>query len=77
MSQHPSLRSSGKLTQQRNVLKRYERVLRILKEKGEEGLSVFALPKYKRPRLKAGRREVVTEEGKAEEKKEIDEEAKG
>lgn len=48
MSQHPSLRSSGKDKQHRSVLKRYERI-KILKEKdkwkSEE--SVYGLPKVK------------------------------
>ncbi len=48
MSQHPSLRSSGKDKKHRSVLKRYERV-KILKDKDkwktEE--SVYGLPKVK------------------------------
>lgn len=53
MSQHPSLRSSGKDKQHRSVLKRYER-LKLLKdkEKWDEKDSVFGLPKVKVVRFK-------------------------
>ena len=48
MSQHPSLKSSGKIKKKRSVLKRYERV-DILKaqEQWDENKSVFGLPKTK------------------------------
>jgi small basic protein (TIGR04137 family) len=48
MSQHPSLRSSGKDKQHRSVLKRYERI-KILKEKDKwkDEESVYGLPKVK------------------------------
>jgi small basic protein (TIGR04137 family) len=48
MSRHPSLKSSGKITVKRNVLKRYERV-DILKKAGKwkDGDKPFGLPKTK------------------------------
>ena len=48
MSQHPSLRSSGKDKAHRSVLKRYERI-KLLKEKEEwtDKESVYGLPKVK------------------------------
>ena len=48
MSQHPSLRSSGKDKAHRSVLKRYERV-KLLKEKEKwtDDESVYGLPKVK------------------------------
>jgi hypothetical protein len=54
MSQHPSLRSSGKDKKQRSVLKRFERVKTLQdKEKwDEEKDSVFGLPKVKVTRFK-------------------------
>ncbi len=48
MSRHPSFGRGSKIKQERNVLKRYERV-DVLKKKGKwkEGNSVFGLPKTK------------------------------
>jgi small basic protein (TIGR04137 family) len=48
MSRHPSFGRGSKIKQDRNVLKRYERV-DVLKKKGKwkEGASVFGLPKTK------------------------------
>lgn len=63
MSQHPSLRSSGKDKQHRSVLKRYER-LKLLKdkEKWEEKNSVFGLPKVKVVRFKIKKEKAVAAE---------------
>ena len=49
MSQHPTLKVSGKIRKKRNVLKRFERI-DILSEDGrwKEGDKVFGLPKTKR-----------------------------
>ncbi len=46
MSQHPSLRTGGKIKKKRNVLKRFERV-DILQADGrwKEGDKAFGLPK--------------------------------
>ena len=49
MSKHPSLKASGRIRTQRNVLKRFERI-NILKQDGrwQEGQKVLsALPKTK------------------------------
>ena len=53
MSQHPSLKVSSAGTEQRSVLKRFEKV-KILQEKKlwNEGTSIFHLPKVKTVRLK-------------------------
>ena len=50
MSQHPSLRGSGKITSRRNVLKRFERI-EVLKSAGKwkEGDRGRGLPKTKPP----------------------------
>ena len=48
MSQHSSLKSVGKLSTKRNVLKRFERI-EVLKKEGryKDGQRVFGLPKTK------------------------------
>ena len=48
MSQHPSLKTGGKIKQKRNVLKRFERI-DILKSKNawQDGDKVLGLPKTK------------------------------
>ncbi|OPZ24448.1 MAG: hypothetical protein BWZ02_02836 [Lentisphaerae bacterium ADurb.BinA184] len=48
MSQHRSLKSSGKIRKKRNVLKRFERI-DILREDGRhsDGSRVWGLPKTK------------------------------
>ncbi len=48
MSQHSSLKSSGKIVAKRNVLKRFERV-DLMKKRGQwkETSRGFALPKVK------------------------------
>jgi small basic protein (TIGR04137 family) len=48
MSQHPSLKTGGKIKQKRNVLKRFERI-DLLKSKRvwKDGDKVLGLPKTK------------------------------
>ncbi len=48
MSQHSSLKSSGKIVAKRNVLKRFERV-DLMKKRGQwkDGSRGFGLPKTK------------------------------
>jgi len=48
MSLHPSLKTKGKVSAKRNVLKRYERI-DVLKEDGryKDGQRVWGLPKTK------------------------------
>ena len=57
MSRHPSLKIKDSDLQHRNVLKRFERIALFLKKSGEDGLEIFKLPKYKRKRLKALKKE--------------------
>jgi small basic protein (TIGR04137 family) len=48
MSQHPSLKVASKITTKRNVLKRFERIDRLLeKGKWKEGDRALGLPKTK------------------------------
>jgi len=76
MARHPSLKIKDSDLQHRNVLKRFERIAMFLKKSGEENLSVFKLPKFKRKRLKGLKKEVkkeeaaVPSEGESGEKKE-------
>lgn len=48
MSRHPSLRTSGKLSEKKSVYPRFARI-EVLKKKGKwkEGDSVYGLPKTK------------------------------
>lgn len=64
MSQHPSLRSSGKDKAQRSVLKRYERI-KILKEKDKwkDEESVYGLQKVKIVKFKVKKEKAVAAEG--------------
>ena len=62
MARHPSLKINDSDLQHRNVLKRFERITMFLKKSGEENLSVFKLPKFKRKRLKGVKKEVKKEE---------------
>ena len=59
MSKHPSLKIKTQ-AQQRNVLKRFERIALMMKKSGEE-VDVFKLPKYKRKRLKTAKHVVKKE----------------
>ncbi len=55
MSLHKSLVSKAALKRHRNVLSRAERVKRLMDDESwQEGRSVFALPKVKIRRVKAG-----------------------
>jgi len=48
MSQHPSLKVSGKIRKKRNVLKRFERIDILTKEgRWQDGDKVLGLPKTK------------------------------
>jgi small basic protein (TIGR04137 family) len=50
MSQHPSLKLSGKIRKKRNVLKRFERIDILSKEgRWKEGDKALGLPKTKSP----------------------------
>ncbi len=64
MSQHPSLRSSGKDKAHRSVLKRYERV-KLLKEKEKwtDEESVYGLPKVKIVKYKVKKEKAAVAEG--------------
>ncbi|HDL09830.1 MAG TPA: hypothetical protein ENG39_01065 [Candidatus Omnitrophica bacterium] len=66
MSRHPSLKIKTQ-AQQRNVLKRFERVAMVINS-GEDEVNVFKLPKYKRKRLKAAKH--VAKEEREEQKTE-------
>lgn len=63
MTQHPSLRSSGKSKQHRSVLKRFEKLKHLI-EKGEweEGRSIFGLPKIKLLKFKIKKEKADPEE---------------
>jgi small basic protein (TIGR04137 family) len=72
MGLHPSLKRGQKLGGERSVLKRSERIKRLLEEeKWEEGDSVLGLPKVKVVKMKAIKKE------KPKEKEEEKETAKG
>ncbi len=62
MSIHPSLRSQSAGGALRSVLKRHERVRRLM-DKGdwEEGRSMFGLPKLKQVKVKAHKAEAKEE----------------
>ena len=55
MSIHPSLRTGkGKTSATRNVLKRHERVRKLMSDgRWEDKRSIFGLPKIKQERIKA------------------------
>lgn len=66
MSQHPSLRSKGKGTKFRSVLKRFERLRHLIeKEKWGESSSIFGLPKIKMIRFKIKKEKAAPEEAAA------------
>lgn len=53
MSQHPSLRIDSTLTKHRNVLKRHERISRLIElEKWNDRASALGLPKVKSMKIK-------------------------
>ncbi|MDP8234487.1 MAG: hypothetical protein P9M06_06800 [Candidatus Saelkia tenebricola] len=66
MARHPSLKIKDTDLQHRNVLKRFERITMFLKKSGEESLTVFKLPKFKRKRVKGLEKEVKKEEASVE-----------
>lgn len=76
MSRHSSLKTKDSDLQQRNVLKRFERVAQHFKKSADESLNIFKLPKFKRKRLKGLKKEVKKEEPEAEQKKAEPEEKK-
>ncbi|MCF7870183.1 MAG: small basic protein [Candidatus Omnitrophica bacterium] len=73
MGLHPSLKRGQKLGGERSVLKRSERIKRLIEEdKWEEGDSVLGLPKVKVVKMKAIKKEKPKEK---EEEKETAENA--
>ncbi|MFO8052856.1 MAG: small basic protein [Candidatus Omnitrophota bacterium] len=63
MGLHPSLKRGQKLGGERSVLKRSERIKRLIEEdKWEEGDSVLGLPKVKVVKMKAIKKEKPKEE---------------
>ncbi|MBL7070509.1 MAG: small basic protein [Candidatus Omnitrophica bacterium] len=59
MSVHPSLKSTDKNKKQRSVLKRTERIKKMIdKDEWKEGDSVFGLPKIKTVKLKLKKEKV-------------------
>ncbi len=70
MSQHPSLRVGGVGARHRNVLKRYERIKKLVEaEKWDESMTVFGLPKVKSQKIKVNKGDGKKEEKEGEEKK--------
>ncbi|MCF7872947.1 MAG: small basic protein [Candidatus Omnitrophica bacterium] len=66
MGLHPSLKRGQKLGGERSVLKRSERIKRLLEEdKWEEGDSVLGLPKVKVVKMKAIKKEKPKENEEA------------
>ena len=59
MSIHPSLRKDTKDKQQRSVLKRIERVNKLMDEEKWQDDKVFSLPKIKTVRLKIKKEKTV------------------
>ena len=76
MSRHSSLKTKDSDLQQRNVLKRFERVAQYFKKSGPGDLNIFKLPKFKRKRVKGLKKEVKKEESEAEQKESKPEEKK-
>ena len=63
MGLHPSLKRAEKLGGERSVLKRAERIKRLIEEeKWEEGNSVLGLPKVKVVKMKAMKKEKAKKE---------------
>ena len=63
MSQHPSLRSTGKNKSHKSVLKRYEKIKELKdKEKWHDGDSVFGLPKLKIVKLRIKKEKTASKE---------------
>lgn len=68
MGLHPSLKRGQKLGGERSVLKRSERIKRLIEEdKWEEGDSVLGLPKVKVVKMKAIKKEKPKEKEEGQE----------
>jgi small basic protein (TIGR04137 family) len=66
MSQHPSLRIDSVRTKHRNVLKRHERIQRLIEqEKWKDRASAFGLPKVKSMKIKVKKVKAEKAEGEA------------
>lgn len=66
MSQHSSLRIDPTRTRHRNVLKRHERIRRLIEtEKWNDRLSAFGLPKVKSLKIKMKKIKAEKVEGQA------------
>jgi len=64
MSQHPSLREDSVGAKHRNVLKRFERINKLLEQnKWLDRSSVFGLPKVKSMKIKVKKTKEVAAEG--------------
>lgn len=74
MSLDKSLKRTNRLVRARNVLKRHERIEKLLNEdRWDESQSVLGLPKTKVPKTSLGRKKkkkTAEEEGATEEKSE-------
>ncbi len=78
MGLHPSLKRAQKLGGERSVLKRSERIKRLIEEeKWEEGDSVLGLPKIKVVKMKAMKKEKPKEKEEEREAAETPEKAEG
>ncbi len=57
MSLDRSLKSAGRLLRQRNVLKRHERIAKLMEqERWQEGMSPLGLPKVRVPKIVLGKK---------------------
>jgi small basic protein (TIGR04137 family) len=66
MSQHPSLRIDSVATKHRNVLKRHERIQRLIEqEKWNDRATAFGLPKVKSLKIKVKKIKAEKAEGAA------------
>lgn len=66
MSQHSSLKVDSTLAKHRNVLKRHERIQRLIEqEKWNDRVSVFGLPKVKSLKIKVKKAKAEKAEGEA------------
>lgn len=75
MSMHKSLRSSGHLERQRNVLTRRERIEKLMEmEEWEEGDSVFGLPTVKESTSVAPVTD-IGDEGEADNEEQVEEDS--
>ncbi len=66
MSQHPSLRIDSVRSKHRNVLKRHERIQRLVElEKWNDRATAFGLPKVKSMKIKVKKLKAEKAEGEA------------